>query len=46
MNGWGEFKWPDGRIYRGYYKNDIKDGEGEFTIDENTKYKGGWKNGK
>jgi hypothetical protein len=30
MNGEGEFIWPDGRKFKGSYKNDIKDGYGEF----------------
>ena len=30
MNGYGEFKWPDGRIYKGNYKDDQKDGYGIF----------------
>lgn len=46
MHGEGEFRWPDGRLYKGEYKHDLKDGYGEFVIDENTRYKGGWKNGK
>lgn len=30
MHGHGEFKWPDGRKYNGYYVNDRKEGHGIF----------------
>jgi hypothetical protein len=30
MNGQGEFTWPDGRIFQGYYKDDKKEGYGIF----------------
>jgi hypothetical protein len=30
INGKGTFSWPDGRKYRGFYKNDKKDGFGVF----------------
>jgi hypothetical protein len=30
MDGSGEFKWPDGRIYIGEYKADKKEGHGKF----------------
>lgn len=30
MEGFGEFKWPTGDFYVGHYKNDLKDGFGEF----------------
>ena len=31
MNGFGRFKWPDGRIFEGEYLNDKKDGFGIFN---------------
>jgi len=30
-DGYGLFKWPDGRAYEGGYKNDRKHGFGVFT---------------
>jgi hypothetical protein len=27
-NGWGIFRWKDGRIYKGYWKNGYMDGDG------------------
>lgn len=26
MNGYGIYEWPDGRIYKGYWKNNYMDG--------------------
>lgn len=40
MHGYGEQRWPDGKIYLGYFKNDLKHGEGEFKYDDNKTYKG------
>jgi len=30
MDGEGEFRWPDGRKYKGEYKDDKKEGFGVF----------------
>ena len=38
MDGYGEFSWPDGRIYKGEYKDDKKHGEGEFFWPDGRKY--------
>lgn len=38
--------WGDGRIYVGSYKNDTKDGYGEFYWPDGRSFKGNWKNGK
>jgi hypothetical protein len=47
MDGYGEFHWPDGKKYFGYYVKDKKDGFGVFYWPNNCKvYLGGWKNGK
>ena len=46
MNGFGRFKWPDGRIFEGEYLNDKKDGFGIFNWPDGRIYKGNWKNGK
>ena len=31
MEGEGEFKWPDGRIFKGNYKNGKKNGYGVLS---------------
>jgi hypothetical protein len=31
MDGEGVFTWTDGRVYKGGYKNDKKQGYGVFT---------------
>ena len=46
MSGEGEFTWPDGRKYKGSYKNDKKEGYGEFFWADKRIYKGLWKDGK
>jgi len=39
LDGFGEFLWPKGKKYCGYYKNDKKDGFGIFFWDiQNIKY--------
>ena len=38
--------WGDGRIYVGAYKNDTKEGYGEFYWPDGRAFKGDWKNGK
>ena len=30
MNGYGIFKWSDASIYKGYFENNKKEGEGEI----------------
>lgn len=53
MEGKGELKWPDGRIYVGvradhsqHYENDKKSGKGIFTWPDGRKFMGVWKDGK
>lgn len=46
MNGEGEFYWPDGRRYKGEYKDDKKHGFGIFYWNDNRRYEGEWKDGK
>ena len=31
MHGEGTYKWPDGRMYKGSYLNDKKDGFGVYS---------------
>jgi hypothetical protein len=30
-NGWGIFRWPDGRKYDGHWKDGVQHGSGTFT---------------
>ena len=47
MHGYGEFYWRDGKKYKGFYKNDKKEGFGVyFWAEPNRIYVGFWKNGK
>ena len=46
MNGKGEFRWPDGRVYDGEYKNDIKHGDGVYIWPDGRMYQGKFFNGK
>lgn len=44
--GYGEFFWPDGRVYKGYWKGGKQHGKGIFiTPEQETKY-GVWCDGK
>jgi hypothetical protein len=45
MNGYGIFFWKDGRIYKGYYKDDKKHSFGMYYKSEGKKYEGNWENG-
>lgn len=38
MNGLGTLTYPDGRVYRGEFKNDLKDGEGTLTWPDGKKF--------
>lgn len=44
-NGYGEFKWTSGNMYKGNYKSDLRDGHGEMTWSDGSKYIGEWKKG-
>lgn len=40
MHGFGIFKWPDGRVYEGEYKDDMKDGIGKMIWPNGNSYNG------
>ena len=46
MHGEGEFRWPDGKKYKGTYIEDKKEGYGVFDWSDGRKYLGEWKDGK
>ena len=43
--GCGEFRWKSGNIYKGNYKNDLRNGYGEMYWTDGSVYKGNWVNG-
>ena len=42
MEGVGEFYWPDGTIYRGVYKGDMRHGKGEMVWCDTRRWRGTW----
>lgn len=47
MEGYGEFYWQDGKIFKGYFKKDKKEGFGIYMSNDPFKICiGFWRNGK
>ncbi|XP_015228322.1 PREDICTED: alsin-like isoform X2 [Cyprinodon variegatus] len=51
VHGRGTMKWPDGRMYKGNFKNGLEDGYGECVIpnkvqNKHDAYQGQWREGK
>ena len=46
MNGIGIYRWKDGRVYLGQYKNNDKHGYGVFKLPNGCLHFGHWKNGR
>ena len=46
MDGEGELKWKDGKMYNGQFVNDKREGHGTFVWADGRKYIGEWKAGK
>jgi hypothetical protein len=46
MHGYGIYRWPDGGVYYGQWKEDKKDGYGYKKSTDGTEYYGQWKNNK
>lgn len=42
--GWGIYKWPDNKIYKGFWKKDRRKGYGKFFWPDGYCYLGNWKN--
>lgn len=36
------FTWPDGRVYKGKYVNDLREGFGEMIESNGRVYRGDW----
>jgi hypothetical protein len=45
-HGEGDYKWADGRIYRGSWKDGKQQGDGYMIFPNRTVQKGTWENGK
>lgn len=46
MEGYGVFTWSNGQTFKGFYKNEKKNGKGELTLSDGTIIKGTWRDGK
>lgn len=46
MNGYGQFRWPGGKNYKGMYEKDLKHGRGKMVYGDGTVYDGDWFQGK
>lgn len=44
--GEGSYRWPDGRYYRGSWRNGKPHGQGTGTAIDGSRYQGDWRNGK
>jgi hypothetical protein len=42
--GWGIFKYSNGDIYEGYFKNGVREGKGEYRYRDGSVYRGEWFN--
>lgn len=45
LNGKGVFRWANGTVYEGCYKNTRKEGEGVLTLPDGKSIKGKWSKG-
>ncbi len=46
LHGVGAYKWSDGKMYKGQYQNDKKEGFGVYHLSDGRRYEGWWRNGK
>ena len=44
--GCGEYRWPDGAVYRGEFAAGHRQGEGTYTFADGSQYTGEWKRGR
>ena len=46
FDGLGEYRWPNGDVYRGDYSQGRRNGRGEMRYADGDRYEGGWRDGK
>ena len=46
LHGIGVYRWSDGKVYRGEYRNDKKEGFGIYSLHDGRQYEGWWLDGK
>ncbi len=46
MHGYGQFKWKNGQLFKGYYEFDKKHGDGTLILGDGTTVDGKWVDGK
>ena len=46
MHGEGEFQFPNGNVYKGEFRDDMKDGHGDLFYSNGEHYEGQWANDK
>jgi 1-phosphatidylinositol-4-phosphate 5-kinase len=46
MHGYGEFRWTNGQMFKGYYDRDKKQGEGVLVLGDGTVIQAVWVKGK
>jgi len=44
--GYGEFEWPDGRRYKGFWENGKQHGKGMYINAKGEEKQGEWQDGK
>lgn len=46
MHGKGEFLWPNGMVYRGGYKDGLREGYGVLSYPDGKQFEGYWEKGR
>lgn len=45
MDGYGEYTWPNGEKYQGFYEKGQRNGKGKYYISKDRYFEGEWVNG-
>jgi hypothetical protein len=45
-DGWGIYKYKNGDVYEGKFRNGVREGKGEYMYTDGSFYRGDWKNDK